>query len=337
MFSKGKSSNINIEYITKIVSEAEILGYYLNINKVPCVINSPLRTDRNPSFGLFTTDGIKVYYKDFATGDWGGTFQLLGKLWNLGHNEVLTKIYDELIVGDRTVKKVNILEEEYKGKVNFSPEVNLKVKVREWKQHDIDFWEEYGISLEWLKFSRTYPISHVFIHNKKGKFRINADKYAYVYVEFKDGIPTLKIYQPFSEKFKWTSKHDGSVWDLWEQLPEEGEHLIITSSRKDALCIWENANIPSCSLQAESYLPKEHVVNQLKDRFKKVYVLYDNDFDSEKNPGDAHASNLAKHFNLIKLKIPNKLKVKDTSDLCKKYGRKAVYTTINKLIFNNNN
>ena len=33
------------------------LYYYLNIDKVPCVIKSPLRLDKKPSFGLYSTNG----------------------------------------------------------------------------------------------------------------------------------------------------------------------------------------------------------------------------------------------------------------------------------------
>ena len=119
---------------------------------------------------------------------------------------------------------------------------------------------------------------------------------------------------------------------MWQQLPKFGDNLIITSSRKDALCIWENSGIPSCSLQAESYLPKKHVIQELKDRFKNIYVLYDNDFDKEKNYGDIYGEELSKQFELIKLKLPDELKVKDTSDLCKTYGRKKVKEIINNLI-----
>ena len=85
------------------------------------------------------------------------------------------------------------------------------------------------------------------------------------------------------------------------------------------MCIWENTGIPSISLQAESYLPKQHVVQQLKDRFRKVYVLYDNDFNSTKeNYGRIFGKTMAESFDLIQLEIPNKYESKDPSDLCKK-------------------
>jgi hypothetical protein len=181
--------------------------------------------------------------------------------------------------------------------------------------------------LEWLKFGRIFPISHIFINNN----RFPAEKYAYVYVEKKDGNITLKIYQPFSERMKWLSKHDNSVWDLWDRLPPKGNKLIITSSRKDALCIWANTGIPSTCLQGEGYIPKEHIIQQLKDRFEVIYVLYDNDFHSDINNGRIFGKNLADKFNLIQIEIPTEWKCKDISDLCFNWGKDIVKQVITEL------
>ena len=141
----------------------------------------------------------------------------------------------------------------------------------------------------------------------------------------------MKIYQPFSERMKWLSKHDSSVWDLWDRLPEKGNKLIITSSRKDALCIWENTGIPAISLQGEGYIPKEHVVQQLKDRFEIVYVLYDNDFNSDINNGRVFGETLSRKFNLRQIEIPTEWRCKDTSDLCYNWGRDIVKQVITEL------
>ena len=219
----------------------------------------------------------------------------------------------------------------------YNKDTNLECKVRPWKSYDFEYWEQYGISEKWLKFGDIYPISHLILTKNGNRFSIPAEKYAYAYVERKDGNISLKIYQPYSTNFKWSNKHDGSVWDLWTKLPEKGEHLIITSSRKDALCIWENTGIPAMSLQAESYLPKQHVVQQLKDRFKYIYVLYDNDFQSDENHGKILGKMMANEFNLIQIEIPIKYRSKDTSDLCKNYGRQFVKDVIFELIKNKNN
>lgn len=329
--SKGMRS-ISSEDILNKVKEFDILSYYIGISSIPCVINSPLRVDNHPSFGLWSLDGIHIGYTDLATKETGDTFTLLEKLWNLDYWGVLNKIYTELPNIKNNNSSVNQVNKIRANVKTYKKDTILECKVRQWKQHDIDYWEQYGISKKWLIFGEIYPISHIIITKDSNRFAITAEKYAYSYVERKDGILSLKIYQPFSEKFKWSNKHDGSVWDLWTKIPETGEELIITSSRKDALCIWENTNIPTLSLQAESYLPKPHVVQQLKDRYKNIYVLYDNDFNSPINYGEKLGESMAKEFDLIQLKIPTIYKSKDISDLCKNYNRATVKKVILNLI-----
>ena len=325
--------SVSINDILSKTTEAEILSYYLNIDKIPCIIKSPLREDKNPSFGLYSTDGVKVNFKDLAKGDRGGTFDLLQRLFGITLEEVLNKIYQDLpnfgstypIDVSKSLPNLNSLNKS-KGSID------LKCKIRNWEKHDLDYWKQFGLNKEWLNFGDIYPISHIIISRNGVERAIGAEKYAYAYVERKDGEVTLKIYQPFSKKHKWSNKHDSSVWDLWEKLPDTGEYLIITSSRKDALCIWRNVGIPSTSLQAESYLPKPQVVEELKQRFKYIFVLYDNDFNAEENHGKLLGNNLAETYNLIPLLIPTKYRSKDTSDLCKNYGPKVVRSVIKNLI-----
>lgn len=334
MVSQG-FPDIDLDYILKNVGELNILSHYLGISKIPCIINSPLRIDNNPSFGLWANHEQRIYYTDLATKESGDIYTLFKKKWNLSFQEVLYKIYSEVPI-DKSNVISNILNH-HTNKRLYNNNVDLKCKVRDWKNYDLEYWEQYGISLKWLKFGDVYPISHIIVIKNNKTSIINADKYAYVYVERKDNTISLKIYQPFSQKFKWSNKHDSSVWDLWTKLPEKGDNLIITSSRKDALCVWENTNIPSISLQAESYLPKEHVLQQLKDRFNNIYVLYDNDFQSEINHGKDLGKKLADSFNLKQLEIPEEYKSKDSSDLCKNHGRKMIKDLIPQLIKNYKN
>ena len=196
----------------------------------------------------------------------------------------------------------------------------------------MEYWNKYGISKEWLEYAEVHPISTLFFNNDKTT--IPAEKYAYVYVERKDNKVTLKVYQPYSERFKWISKHDSSVWDLWTKIPITGDKLIITSSRKDALCVWSNSGIPSLSLQGEGYIPKESVINELKSRYKDIYVLYDNDFQSDVNHGRLYGKHLSELYNLKQIEIPDEYKSKDPSDLCMNYGREVVRNVILQLTNN---
>ena len=325
MFSNGRSTKSYDR-----VSDFDILSYYLNIKKIPAKIHSPLRDDKKPSFGLFTADGETVRYIDFATGEKGNIVKLMSLYWNISYEEALERIKSEIGTKQMPtpIMRITRLHSTESGEHN----IKIGVKVRDWEQYDIDFWESYGISLPWLKFGDVYPISHVVLHHEDGKMTFGAEKYAYAYIEHKDGIVSTKVYQPFSETRKWINDHDSSVWDLWSKIPDNGENLIITSSRKDALCIWENSGIPSLSLQAEGYIPKRHVVEQLKQRFNNVFVLYDNDFKSKENHGLIFGKRMADEFNITMLLIPEEYQTKDPSDFCKAYGRDETRKLINKLI-----
>lgn len=328
-FGQGRSSTF-LEIIS-LVSEFQILGYYLGISEIPVVINSPLRIDNNPSFGIYTRDNVRVYYCDFSTGDKGSLFSLLSDMWKISLQESYDRIYADipLIKGTSSFIK-NITSSG--SRVVYNKDTDVQCKIREWKKHDLEYWELYGISKEYLIFGDVYPISHTIITKNNRKMVIPAEKYAYVYVEKKDGITTLKLYQPFSKDFKWFSKHDASVWDLWTKIPEKGENLIITSSRKDALTIIENCHIPTLSLQGEGYIPKEKIVNSLKERFQNIFILYDNDFDAEENHGRLLGAKIAKMYDLKQIEIPTEYQSKDPSDLCHNHNRITLNKVIQQLI-----
>lgn len=319
MFKKGNTSK-TLKDITSSISEIELLGYYFDIVQLPALICSPLRKDTKPSFGLFCNSDNKVYYRDFANGDTGNLYTLLGKLWNCSYDKVIERIVQDT---HSNTEKVRTISKSVKSDKRQS-QSEISVKIRDWKQHDFEYWESYGISKKWLEFGRVYPISHIFITKGKERSCFPAEKYAYVYVEFKDNNPTFKVYQPFSERYKWMSKHDSSVWDLWQQLPKSGDKLIITSSRKDALAIWENTGIPATSLQGEGYLPKPQVIEELKSRFKEIFVLFDNDYNASENHGRLYGEHFSKMCGLKQIEIPNSYHSKDSSDVVKNHNRKTL-------------
>lgn len=327
MVSKG-TDTISIDDVRRITTDYEVVNKYLGISVVPSNINSILREDKNPSLCIFPyKDGL--FYKDFGTNQSGNIYQLLSLYWNIPLNQV----YRKIITDFNSNNKSSCCKKSSKTIIKRKSNINIKVKIRNWKPWDIEYWSSYGISLKWLEYCDIYPISHIFlIHQNGEQLIISADKYAYVYIERKDNKVSLKIYQPYSTNFKWMSKHDASVWDLWTKIPEKGDKLIITSSRKDALCLWANTGIPSLSLQGEGYVPKEKVINQLKERYSKIYVFYDNDFENKVNNGRNYGKILAEKFNLQQIEIPTEYKSKDPSDLYKNWGKEVFLNVINQLI-----
>lgn len=311
MISSGESS-VSLEDIYKVTTEAEITHYYLGISSIPCKINSPLRLDRSPSFGLFSPNGSRITWIDFSSGERGGIFDLLGKMWNTNFKETLARIYKDFSKFNGSAKI------ESTGHMPRAPHINvgnndvtMECKVREWRKHDIEYWESYGISLEWLKYANVHPISHKIIIKKGQRYVFGADKYAYAYAEFKDGKTTLKIYQPYNKHgFKWSNKHDRSVISLWTKVPPTGDRVCICSSLKDALCLWSNTGIPALAIQGEGYTISDTAVSELKRRFKNVYILLDND-----EAGLKDAEILASKTGFTNIVLPNINGAKDVSDL----------------------
>ena len=324
--------SVGLDVLLGKTSEFDIMRFYLNIDVLPALINSPLRQDRNASVSIFSPDGVKVFYKDFGTGEHGSIFDLLGRMWNRTFSETITKIWDDI---DK-VKHNRINLNRTRRVVIHKSNSILEVRTRQWFDYDMEYWNSYGISREWLEFGDVYPISHILITRDNITKVIPAEKLAYVYVERKDGKVSLKVYQPKSQRLKWLSKHDSSVWDLWSRLPDRGDTLFITSSRKDALCLWENTGIPSVSLQGEGYVPKEKVINQLKQRFGRVIIFFDNDYDKDENHGHIYASRLSGMFDLDMVEIPSEYKSKDPSDLFKNHGAKTFRRVIKELVKQSN-
>ena len=324
--------SVGLDVLLGKTSEFDIMRFYLNIDVLPALINSPLRQDRNASVSIFSPDGVKVFYKDFGTGEHGSIFDLLGRMWNRTFSETITKIWDDI---DRVKHNRINLNRTRRGVIHKSNSI-LEVRTRQWFDYDMEYWNSYGISREWLEFGDVYPISHILITRDNITKVIPAEKLAYVYVERKDGKVSLKVYQPKSQRLKWLSKHDSSVWDLWSRLPDRGDTLFITSSRKDALCLWENTGIPSVSLQGEGYVPKEKVINQLKQRFGRVIIFFDNDYNKDENHGHIYASRLSGMFDLDMVEIPSEYKSKDPSDLFKNHGAKTFRRVIKELVKQSN-
>lgn len=317
MISKGRKS----EEYTDISSirEADIASYYLGIKSIPCLITSPLRQDRKPSFALFSNDGKEVGYIDYSTKEHGSIINLLMKLWNCTFNQAKERIANDLgnfnnNISIKSSSNSNIA-------IRTKSDITLQCKIRDWRKYDIDYWNSYGISLQWLKYADVYPISHKIIIKDNIKSIFGADKYAYAYVEFKESKTTIKIYQPFNTNgFKWANNHDKSVISLWTKVPKGGNKICICSSLKDALCLWANTGIPALAIQGEGYNISNTAINELKRRFKRVYILLDND-----EPGVKDSLILAEKTGFTNIILPKFENGKDISDYYKVLNNKEKF------------
>ncbi len=341
---------INLNKEKEMISKSAILQNYNDIEIYRAYLTeelviggkpilSPLREEKKASFGFFIGESGEVCFKDFMLG--AGDFVKFVQLkFGLTYWEALSKIGTDFGLDKEYIcKKMDgysfskVQPSKYKAsREDLLAKVtgySVTKRSRDWKVHDIAYWKEFGISLETLKKFNVQPIDYIFINSKP----YPADKYAYCFIEFKDGKETYKIYQPFNNLYKWINNHDNSVWQGWAQLPDSSDEIVITKSLKDVMALYEVCGLPSVSLQSENVLPKPHVFQILKERFKNISLLYDNDYDKETNWGKQFGDKMAREFGLIDYYIDDKYECKDFSDLIKKYGKEKAKEILEKETF----
>lgn len=278
------SSSISKTEIFSRFSETDVLcTVFPEITEIPCLICSPLRADNNPSFSVYMDNNNHIRFKDHGNQNvQGGLIDLLCKYWNCTFNQCIDRICTLMIKDtDITIKPKQIRTFTRKESDTLS---KLQVTIRPWRDYDYAYWESYGITRQWLKYAEIYPISYKIITKKdsptdKGKkYVFPTDKYAYCFVERKEGKLQLKVYQPFNKNgFKWCSKMDASVIGLWTKIPEYGDRVIICSSLKDALVISCQLHIPTLCLQGEGYNISDTAIKELKRRYEKIFISFDTD------------------------------------------------------------
>lgn len=330
---KTTSSISKTEIFSKF-SEAQVLStVFPEVTGIPCVISSPLRKDEHPSFCLYMSEHNHLRYVDYAHPEVKGSLlDLLCEYWNCTFNQAMDKLC-HLMIKDNAVsikpKQIKTFTRKEADSLT-----KIDVKVRPWRDYDYEYWASYGITRQWLKYAEIYPISHKIVTKKdiatgkSNRYIFTADKYAYAFCERKEGKLQLKIYQPMNKNgYKWCSKMDSSVVGLWSKIPEYGDRVIICSSLKDALCVSCNLSIPTLCLQGEGYGMSDTAIEELKRRYKKVFISFDVD-----GVGIEDGKKLAERTGFTNI-VPDLGSQKDYSDYYKALKDKVDFKKL-KTLFN---
>ena len=324
------SSTISKNELFEKYPETQVLTtIFPHIDRIPCLIKSPFRQDNNPSFSIYMNNSKHIAFKDFGDPTCKGSLlDLLCKYWNCTFHQVFNKILEVMEKHNDQEKSLTIKPKHIKvlSRKEYSELTKIEVAVRPWRKHDYDYWASYGIEKKWLKYAEVLPISHKIItkknmeNGKQCKYIFTADKYAYVFVERKEGNLSLKIYQPYNNKgYKWCSRMDASVISLWTKVPQQGERIVICSSLKDALCLSCQLHIPAIALQGEGYGISDTAARELKKRFKRVFICFDTD-----KAGKEYAIKLSKATGFMNI-VPDLGTSKDLSDYYKSLKDKTKF------------
>ena len=320
--------NITKEDILAKVNSYDILNHYLlpyhKENKLLAArnISNPFLPEKQntPSFNIFPAKGTGEWrYNDFATGDSGSCFDIVMKLRNLSFPEALNTInVDMNLFLDTNTNTTMITQPKPIAAMkplddfsNMKPAKRFSIKSRAFNTNDWEFWEKFKINNDTLRKFNVVALASYSSFNKEGnpyEIKAFAGRLMYAY----DNGDWIKIYKPFDEKkykFQFLGiKEDNYIFG-WKHLPQNDDLVFITGGEKDVLCLVSNG-FNAITLNSETANLQDETAHELKQRFKNIVVLYDNDPTGVKQ--SKHLYSLYKIHRLQLPKTPNN--GKDISD-----------------------
>lgn len=309
----GKPKELTIEEILKRISEWDLWQYYIPGIQLKKKFKSPLRKDETPSVALFVSSSGSLLLKDFAIGTTMNIWSFLQTRYGLNFREVLVTVNNDfnlkLLAKPRmskpTMEIFGVITNE---QVEQTERCSIKIKRRDWAKVDQMFWSKYGLTPEFLESRNVKPLQNYWINESLVYWHSDANP-AYSY-EF--GHAKRKIYSPYSKKFKFLTNAGDEIIQGAQYLAQSADTLIITKAYKDVLVL-QNLGYESIAPQSESMKISEKFMQDLKLRFKRIYLLYDNDATGVK-----FSKKLCDEHGLIPIFVPEP--TKDISDFRKNFG-----------------
>lgn len=303
-------TELTLEEILRITTEYDIYSYYIgNQFKVGKIMHSPLREDNHPSFGVYKSSiRGNLMWKDQATGKTGNVIQFVSEKFKESYEDALRRITSDVENANiRTTKEGKEIQEVYS-----KTRTIISIQKKNFTEWDDIYWGQYFITRDILKKFNVYPILTFWVNDAPSSLFYSKDQPLYAYQVF----DKFQIYSPLAPR-KNKFRTNTSVYDMHglEQLPKYGKLLIITKSKKDVMVL-DRLGYDAIAPCGEQTPIPEAIISDLRQRFNKVMILYDND-----PAGLKGALKLATEHNLewthLPLEYYAKFKIKDISDLIK--------------------
>lgn len=306
---KKQNNPITLDYILSKVTEYDIYARYLGQFKIGFIYNSPFRKDKNPSFGIFRSrKSGRLLFKDHGNGECGDVIKFVELYTGItNYNDLLKQIVKDMQITNNTVLHST-------KEIEKDNETVIGVVRQDWTDIDKAYWSQFGITLNTLKKFKVSSIKYYLCNGiVKSIYKDENPMYAYkVYDHF-------KIYKPLADKYtKWRNNLTENDIQGYEQLPKNGDLLIITKSLKDVMVLYEmgyNAISPS----SESTFIPDKALEVLKKRFKRILLCFDRDVAGVKN-----MRKISLKTGLNGFLVPKKFQSKDISDAVKRNGFETV-------------
>ena len=315
---------IDAKTILSYVSQEDIMEKYLGISpNIDGMFCSPLREDENPTCTFAWIDG-KLLFRDWAREYPLDCFGIVMKIYNVNYYEAQKIIAEDfdIVRHIRSGKKKKPVT--FKESTTNKDKCTIEVKVQPFTKDNITYLQSYNLTSDIVKKFNVYCPKYVWLNGK-------------IYYTQDDSNPALAYYFGLDE-------HNNQKWKIyfykgeytrfitntnringWVQIPNEGDTVIFTKSLKDVMC-FDIFDIPAVSMQAESQMPYDYIIKELKNRFKKIISVFDYD-----EAGIRRAVKMNEEYDIPYYFIQDE-HAKDFSDYIQYYGKDKTTQLLTKIL-----
>ena len=315
MFDYTFEPKITKEFLLSKNNEETYMTYYLGIPVKKGLFKSPLRSDNHVTCSFFRGKSGNLYFKDFASGKCLTFEGVVMEKYNCNYHTALKIIAKDFgYTKDSPVKKIAV---KIQPKFEEEKQTFIQIEAKEFSEPELKWWGSFGITKDILHRFKVYSCSTVFLNrNIYAQSAQHSPIYGY-YFGKKESIEQWRIYMPKRKEFRFIGNVSTKTIQGYKQLAKTGKLVVITKSMKDVMCLY-SLGISAIAPNSETQFVSDKVLEELKQRFKYIVLLYDNDLT-----GVRFTNKIRKqHSELIVSMIPRSTGAKDISDYYYMYGRK---------------
>ena len=273
---------ITRDFILSKINQESIMQHYtgqdVNSKKL---FTSVLRNDNHVTIAYYKSKSGILYMHDFATNEHLDCWNVVMRLFDCNYYDALNIIAKDFeLINEKNdrISKLNIVPE-----ISKTESSKIQVQIKDYTEQELEWWKSFGIDKKLLKKYHIFSIQHVFL-NGELKF-ISSEKnpiYGYYFGKDKNGIEKWKIYFPLRTEFRFLNNLSKKVLQGYHQLPKTGNLLVITKSMKDVVAM-HGFGIAAVSPNSETLFVDDKKLEEFKQRFKHILVVYDNDRPGKHN------------------------------------------------------
>lgn len=197
------------------------------------------------------------------------------------------------------------------------------------------YWSNFLITTDQLLSDNVFSTNKFYIEREgssKKSISIMAPCYAI------DFISRVKLYQPFSNKYRFITNCDENNIGNFDSLPRIGDNLVIAKSYKDHRVIRNFLlKIFTIWFQNEGCVPSLEILKNLTERFVNIIIFFDND-----KAGIEAAIKLTNIFNSFRpdctkmihlpIRTDRTMQWKDPGEFIKKEGQYDLIKTFKEIL-----